>query len=278
MFDKVVVGIDDYEAGRDALELAKQLVSTGGDVLIVFVQVVVLAPGTDSDPPWQVTERQRAEERLLALRAEAHVHAQLLEVQALSVAAGLHEAARGHGDLLVIGASRRDELDRVVIGDDTHAMLKDPPCAVAVAPAGFATRAPVLRTIGVAYDDTPESERALAVARNLARECRAELSAFEAVREPVWVQDPWAPEREIEEAVAKARERLVDLGGLEPHAASGDAAEELARYAASVDLLVLGSHEQRPIDRLTGGSPSQRLADSVPCALLVLPSRAAARA
>jgi hypothetical protein len=59
MLDKVVVGIDDYEAGRDALELAKQLVSTGGDVRIVFVQLVVLAPGTDSDPARQVAERTR---------------------------------------------------------------------------------------------------------------------------------------------------------------------------------------------------------------------------
>ena len=30
MFDNVVVGVDDYEAGRDALELAKQLVSPDG--------------------------------------------------------------------------------------------------------------------------------------------------------------------------------------------------------------------------------------------------------
>jgi hypothetical protein len=30
MFDNVVVGVDDYEAGRDALELAKQLVSIDG--------------------------------------------------------------------------------------------------------------------------------------------------------------------------------------------------------------------------------------------------------
>jgi hypothetical protein len=50
MFDNLAVGIDNYEAGRDALELAKQLVPPDGDMLLVFVQVVMRAPGPDTDP------------------------------------------------------------------------------------------------------------------------------------------------------------------------------------------------------------------------------------
>jgi nucleotide-binding universal stress UspA family protein len=129
-----------------------------------------------------------------------------------------------------------------------------------------------LKTIGVAYDGSPGSEQALAVARGLARERHARLSAFEAVPEPIHVHDPHNVEGEIEEGVARARERLAGLGDVEPHAASGEPAEELARYAASVDLLVLGSHEHGPNDRLRGGSTAQRLADRAPCPLLALSS------
>ena len=46
--------------------------------------------------------------------------------------------------------------------------------------------------------------------------------------------------------------------------------EALARYAESVDLLVLGSHAYRPTDSLLAGSTAQRLAVQAPCPLLVL--------
>lgn len=264
MFDNVVVGVGGEGAGRDPLELARQLVSTDGSLILVAVEVEVLPP-----------ERRRALEQLASLRDEAYVEAQLLCVQARSVARGLHQAARQHGDLLVVGASLHDDYERVFVGDDTRDVLKNPPCDVAVAPLGYAMRAPALRTIGVAYNGSPGSEQALAVARSLGRQRSARLSAFEAVPEPIRVHDPWNVEVEIEEGVAKALARLAELGDVEPHAASGDAAEELTRYAASVDLLVLGPHQHRPKDRLMGGSTSQRLGDSSPCPLLVLSSAGA---
>jgi nucleotide-binding universal stress UspA family protein len=99
------------------------------------------------------------------------------------------------------------------------------------------------------------------------------VSAFRAVPEPLRVRDAWDPQPEIDEGVAQARRRLAELGDLEPYAASADdAAEALARYGAAVDLLVVGSHEYRPIDHLLPGSTAQRLADDTPCPLLVLPS------
>ena len=253
MFDNVVVGVGDHRAGRDALALAEDLVSPTGKLLLVYVEVRALAPDPDADLEWQIADRRRGLERLASVKRDAHVDAELLPVRAGSVAAGLHEAARRHGDLLVIGEA-------------TQAVLKDSPCDVAVAPIGYAT-APRTRTkIGVAYDGSPRSEQALAVARTLARERAGEVSVFEAVRDPVFPQD----------GVREARERIAALGDVEAHAAFGDPTEELARYSASVDLLVLGTHKHRPSDLLPGGTTSQRLADSVQCPLLVLSSASGA--
>jgi hypothetical protein len=100
MFDKVVVGIDDYQAGRDALELANQLVSPRGNLLLVYVEVLMRAPGPDSNPQWQLDDRRRALERLASVRDDAALDGELLTVQASSVARGLHEAVGRHGDLL----------------------------------------------------------------------------------------------------------------------------------------------------------------------------------
>jgi nucleotide-binding universal stress UspA family protein len=196
LVDNVVVGVDDNEGGRDALELAKQLVSLDGDLLLIFVEVVKRAPGPDTDRKWQLDDRRRALERLASVRDGAHADAQLLTVQAGSVARGLHEAVRRHGDLLVIGASRRDEFERTFVGDDTRQVLQDAPSAVAAAP--YAKRLPSLDTIGVGYDGSAASEQALTVASELARERGADLSAFEAVAEPMYASDPvsgqWALE------------------------------------------------------------------------------------
>jgi nucleotide-binding universal stress UspA family protein len=270
MFDNVVVGVDDYEAGRDAVELAKQLVSLDGDMLLVYVEVVMRAPGPDSDPQWQLDDRRHALKRLASVRDAANAEAELLTVQAGSVARGLHSAVRRHGDLLVVGASRRDDFERTFVGDDTRQVLQDAPSAVAVAPSGYATRLPSLDTIGVGYDGSPASQQALDGASELARERGAELSVFEAVAEPMYGSDPVSGELALEERREKAERRLAELGDVKPHVGSGDAAQALGRYAESVDLLVVGPHEYRPSDRLSGGSTAQLLADSPACPLLVL--------
>ena len=104
----------------------------------------------------------------------------------------------------------------------------------------------------------------------LARERGAELSAFEGVAEPMHASDPVSGQWALEARLEKAQEQLAELPGVGPRVASGDAAPTLAGYAASVDLLVVGSHEYRLSDRFSGGSTSQRLADGAACPLLVL--------
>lgn len=49
MFDNVVVGVGGEGTGRDALELARQLISSDGNLILVAVEVEVLpSPG---EPP-----------------------------------------------------------------------------------------------------------------------------------------------------------------------------------------------------------------------------------
>jgi nucleotide-binding universal stress UspA family protein len=275
MFATVIIGVDGPDAGRDALRLAQQLGAPHAQLTLGAVEVVPREPWPPSGDATEAAHARRAFTRLESLRDESHVDAQLVFVEAGSVAAGLHElAVRRAADVLVIGASRADELLRSYGGDQTHAVLENAPCAVAVAPLGYATRPTGIETIGAAYDGSPESEQALEVARELARERGAEPSAFEAVPEPPYVHSIVNPQPEIDASLAQARERIAGHG-VEAHAASADdAVEALARYGASVDLLVLGSHRYRPIDRLLSGdtgSTAQRLADIAPCPLLVLP-------
>jgi nucleotide-binding universal stress UspA family protein len=274
MFDNVIVGADEAEAGRDAVALAQQLAAPEGQVTLAYVQVGAPPPDSDSAPLSLAADRRPVLEALWSLRDESHLDARVVVVETVSVAAGLHELAVRHdADLLVIGASRRDLAERTLVRDDTRAVLKNPPCPVAVAPLGYGRRPPALARIGAAYDGSPESERAVALARGLAARHGGLASAFEAVREPLNVRDAWDPQPEIDEGVAQARRRIATLGGIEARAASsadGDPVEALAHYAESVDLLVLGAHAYRPTDSLLAGGTAQRLAAQAPCPLLVL--------
>ena len=273
MFDNVIIGADDAEAGRDALALAEQLAARHGQVTLAYVQVGAPPPDPDSAALSLAADRQPVVEALRSLRDESHLDARVVVVETVSVAAGLHAlAARHDADLLVIGASRRDLAERTLVRDDTRAVLKSPPCPVAVAPLGYGWRSPALDRIGAAYDGSPESERAVALARKLAAQYGGQASAFEAVREPLYVRDAWDPQPEIDERVAQARRRIASLGGVEAVAASADddPVEALAHYAESLDLLVLGSHACRPTDSLLAGSTAQRLVGQAPCPLLVL--------
>jgi len=274
MFKNVVVGVDDGEGGRDAIALARMLAVGGSELTLAQVYQGDSETSRASSPEYEDAQHERIRELLEKAREETGVQAKLRWYGSPSVGRGLHELADLTGaDLLVIGSSRRGLLGRVLIGDDTRAALNGAPCAVAIAPTGYSREPAVMREIGVAYDGSPESNRALALARTVAAEHKTLLSAFEAVSIPAafFLSTPTAVDADsIKHRLDRARERIAALGGVEAHAAYGDTVEELTLYSASLDLLVVGSRGYGPLGRLVYGSVAHRLARTARCPLLVL--------
>jgi nucleotide-binding universal stress UspA family protein len=273
MFENVIVGVEDREGGADALALARQLISPQGELTLVKAQVVTRKPSANSGLVREARERERELELLASLRDEVGVDARVASVEGLSVGRGLHAFADlQRADLLVVGASRASEVDRMLIGDHTLEVLRDAPCAVAVAPVGYASGPRPVKEIGVAYDGSADSDRAVALARTLAAERHARVSALQAVSTSVEAHDPWNPDAAVAKAVAAAEQRIVALGGVEPRVRVGDTVDELTQLEAGVDLLVIGAHEHRAIDRFLGRSTSETLAEDPASPLLVLPA------
>ena len=271
MFKNILVGVDRDGGGRDAIALSEGLLEGGGQLTLAHVYGAEALTWLGSPTEQQL---ERVAELLEKTRTEAGVQAALRSHESPSVGRGLHELCEAtDADLLVVGSSRRSLLDRVLVGDDTHAALNGAPCAIAVAPAGYAQRRATIREIGVAYNGSPESEHALTVARTLADEHHAKLSALEAVSLPAYalVGGGRPVADAINRLVEDARERIAALGGVEAHASYGIPAEELSLYSASLDLLVVGSRGYGPVCRIVHGSVSQQLARTVRCPLLVLP-------
>jgi nucleotide-binding universal stress UspA family protein len=273
MFKKVLVGIDGTPRGRDAIALALQLSDAATRLTLAHVhspRVWLTGPITpayleaDAAESWRMLARENA---------EAGLDAQLASVLALTVGRGLHlEAAEQHADLIVIGSCGRGFLGRAAIGDDTRASINGASCAVAVAPHGYAGTHRPLTSVGIGFTGTPESDAALAAARELASATRAALVALEVVPMPAYgyayAADLHGSARAELDA---ARARLARLRDVEGHAVHGVPAEELATFSGDVDLLVVGSRGYGPARRLLLGSTSDYLARHARCSLLVMP-------
>lgn len=279
MFRRIVVGVDEHEGSRDAIELAERLRHRRGELILAQVYGCNAHLYRGGSRGYLATEAEQATKTLEAVRGETGVTAHLRRWVGTSVGKGLDELCElMDAELLVVGSSQRGTLGRVMLGDDSRAALDVAPCALAIAPLGYRTQAAVIREVGVAYNGSSESELALAVARTVAAEHRAKLSAFEAVTFPTYTYVP-NPEAEASEATCEqllddARRRISALGGLEPHAAFGHPADELAVYSASLDLLVIGSRGYGPLGRLVHGSVSRQLIRQARCPLLILPRSA----
>jgi nucleotide-binding universal stress UspA family protein len=235
VFKRIVVGVDGREGGRDALALTALLQRVcGGEVVAVYTYPYDRSVSLDHADAVEAVLHEDLLAELEAELARAAVSARPVVVADASPARVLHSIAeRDDADLIVVGAPHRSGADRVLGGDVAAGTLHAAPCAVAVAPPGFADRARALRTVGVGFDDSPESRAALELAKRVAGAAGGTVHSF-----------------------------------TEP---ANRAATALAHRSRDLDLLVVGSRSYGPVRRLLLGSTSTRLVREAACPLLILP-------
>jgi nucleotide-binding universal stress UspA family protein len=279
MFGKVLVGVDGRPGGRDAIALATQLMEPGAHLTLARVYGGNLLCSSGAAPAL-AAGRKESEQLLARERADASLDVELATYAAPSVGRGLHELAERHSaDLLVVGSCHRGMLGRVLLGDDTLAALNGAPCAIAIAPNGYAEMPHGLGNVGIGYDASPESHQALAAARALAERHGSTIRALSVVSlqsipygEPIPVGWPQIAAGLVDDEL----KRFHDVDDVVGDATYGEPSEELARFGDELDLLIVGSRGYGPIGRLFNGSTSNYLARRARCPLLVLPRTAAA--
>ncbi len=274
MYKRVLVGVDFRQGGRDAIALARTLADPDASLTLVHVYPGRFMPSHAVTPGLVADDRARGERELERERAEAAIEAELLLTQGPTPGLALHEAAEERSaDLIVLGSCHRGAFGRAMLGDDTRGSLNGAPCAVAVAPAGYAAQPKPLGTIGVAYDGSPESKLALDAARALAEPTRATVRALCIVTLEPYSYSALGPAvlTNISEAVDEAEAAMKSLEGVECHAEYGFPSADLADFAAHVDLLVVGSRGYGPWGRIVHGSTSNRLAHHTRGPLLIVP-------
>jgi nucleotide-binding universal stress UspA family protein len=278
MFKNVLVGVDGSPNGRDAIALASQLIDPDGKLTLAHVHSGELRPSHAITPGMVREEREASKKLLEDQRAAANVNAELISIVSGTPGGGLHQQAEEqNADLLVVGSCSHGAFGRAMLGDDTRAALNGAPCAVAIASVGHREHPGPIGRVGVAYNSSPESTAALALARELAASNGATVHALEVVSIPTYVYGglvaPTIGET-IEEMLKEANGRLGELPDVEGHAVYGIAGEELAVFGDRVDILVVGSRGYGPVKRLVLGSTAAYLQRHARCPLLVLPRTA----
>ncbi len=275
MFENVLVGVDGRANGRDAIALAARLRGEGAALTLAHVRSGSLNPAHAVMAGVVEEERDASIALLEQEREQAAADAELVSVVAGSPGGGLHRQAEEQGaDLLVVGTCSRGALGRAMLGNDTRAALNGAPCAVAIAARGYSAEPKPIATVGVAYNASPESERALAQTTELAQSIGAEVRAMEVVTISSYTfsgPGAFAIGDTVNTLVSEANDRIAKLPGVDGRAVYGLAGEELAVFSDELDLLVVGSRGYGPLKRLVLGSTSDYLQRNARCSLLVLP-------
>ncbi|HEY0507614.1 MAG TPA: universal stress protein [Blastococcus sp.] len=281
MDPKIIVGIEREHEARDAVALGVELArATGATLALAGVSDTVLGPGAHGYERVMYEETEAEVDRV-ATSVPADMTFTTQVVESTSAVRGLHDLAE-HTDatMLVLGPTHFGKMARALRGDVTLGMLHAAPCAVAVAPAGFADRTGrATSVVGVAYTATAEGREALDGAVDLAERLGARLRIINVATDPVKLySEPAAfsgvmatireqTARDLEEARETVGTRVpVEIAALE-----GRAADRLIAESADLDIMVMGSRGYGPARRVLLGSVSSHIVHQAACAVVVLP-------
>lgn len=291
MTGKLVIGFDGTDSGEDALVLGMRLSRATGDVPVVtavYPEEYEAGMGR-VDAEYVAYMREQAEDMIASARRILGdgVRAEYRVVGSSSAAHGLDDVADQEGaHAIVLGSNRRGALRRLSPGNTGERLLHGAACPVAIAPRGFRERSwGEVRSVGVAFLDTPDGREALDAAAALAGRIRAPLKLYCVV--PRAAEFSKFAGRDSEEAFANRARRgfqssldaavaaLPDALEVTGEVLEGDVVDALASLDdRDVDLLVCGSRGYGPVRRVLLGGVSAQLMRRAAAPVMVVPRSA----
>lgn len=284
---KIIAGWEGGDRSRDAVRFASALARVSGAELVIAHAYRYDPPFHSSAVDVRMAIRGAALKRLAGAEDALPygARARLEVVESRSPVQGLHDLAEAeHADVIVLGATTKGALELHAVGSVAERLLRSSPCAVAVAPRGFASETDVaLHVIGVAFDGSPEAHHAVQIAAELAVAAHATVKLIGVAERP---RPPTAggmgsvyPSPDVDghyrDALLHELETVADALPEELRAqvvlADGDPGRELIDRADLLSLLVMGSRGYGPLRRALLGSVSAPVLRAAPCPVLVAP-------
>lgn len=289
----VLIGVDGSSRAEDAIALAVLLApALEAEPVLFYAHPYGELESLLSDGDYRQLVRGVAETSSRQARSQFGDKPvpRLVLVADRSAAGALHEAAENEDvAAIIVGSSHRGAVGRVFPGGVAQRLLSGAPCPVALAPAGFAARAPAgLGLLGVGFDGSAEASAALRTAAACARANGASLRVIAVHQRLAFGHVPVAADRAFvsvdQQLRADLAERLntaVAELGMEDRATGsvreGDPAAVLAEESGNLGLLVVGSRGYGPVGSVLVGSVASKLLTRSACPVMVVPQGAGER-
>jgi nucleotide-binding universal stress UspA family protein len=286
---RISIGIDFSRSSERALqEVRRRPWPPGTEFRLVTVVAPLDAAASQTFAP------EFAETKAAAARERIDTMAAQLSDQPFAVSTAVlaghprsalnDDAARWNADLVVVGSRGAGLFRRLLLGSVAAAVVRGAPCSVEIVRPALRARKPGMRLLLA----TDGSGCSLDAARSVARRpwpAGSRLRVVGVAELARALADPWAipsgerarldraSRRQAREAVEAAR-RLLEPLALPVSVAvlAGDPRSRLVQECRSwkADLLVVGSHGRRGLDRLMLGSVSEAVAIHAPCSVEVV--------
>ena len=286
MSARVLVGYDPKLRDQAPVEFGLAAARfTGASVIVasVFADSVVIAQmGHGSMDEELGSDATEALDHLRRSLDTGDVRCEFMPLGGRSAGAELHKLAESDSaDLLVVGTGT-SKGGLVRSGSTADRLIQGAPCPIAVVPTGWQAGGG-LKTIGVAYVDTPEGRDALTGAAALARSAGAQLRVIAAVKTREFGRSGGGRPgheassydsvgREEAETTEAAKALIGDAGDLvvDVDVSAQDAADFLIAASGNVDLLVCGSRGYGPRKAVLLGGVTHRVTREARCPVIVL--------
>jgi nucleotide-binding universal stress UspA family protein len=268
--EKLLLATDGSEysegATREALRLAKKCSSR-----LIAVSVVITNLEFEVTMP-QVVEKEdrKAREHLESIKARASKEGIDCDI---AVFHGdepyqdiVRQASENKVDLIIVGRHGRTGLLRLMMGSVAAKVIGLAPCNVLVVSP---TASIEFKNILIATDGSRYSEAAVREAVSIAKRCNSPLIAVSVALSDAEIR---SAEGNIKWAVELASQEGIKIEGVTAIGKPYEAILETAQQKRA-DLIVVGSHGRKGIERLLMGSVTERVIGHTETAVLVVKTK-----
>lgn len=284
MYKTIVAGFDESNSSKAALKEAACLIKRSGGNLYI-VHAVYFDAEEFGIAPTQLDKRLQIGEKI-CLQTKDQVSAEygiaatslLCEGEPPQVIVSI--AGEKKADLVVLGTYGRRGINRLLMGSVTSHVIAESPVDVMVVKHARNGSSGFYRSILVPYDGSDYSTRALMRAISLARQDSASVTVLYVIpryEEMVGFFKTESIKRSLREEAEKIADKAGELAAIEGIRTTslikeGNVVDEIvgAVSTAGHDLVVMGSHGWRGVNKALMGSTTERLIVNAPVPVLVV--------
>ncbi|NJD55169.1 MAG: universal stress protein [Nitrospirae bacterium] len=284
MYETLVVGFDDSLSSKAALVEASNRIRKHGGKLIM-VHAVYFDTEEYGIAPEQLEKRMKIGEKA-CIQSKEKISSEFgIDVQSLLCEGDppdvILDVAQGKkADLIVLGTYGRRGLNRLLMGSVTSRIIVDAPTDVLVVKKACTECTGEYANILVPYDGSDFSKRALTRASQISKVDSSTVTVLYVIPRYEEMIDFFKSDsirkslmQEAEKITAGAKELAAQLGTVaktrieEGH--SSDRIVEIAKEQ-NHDLIVMGSHGYRGVNKAIMGSTTERVILNASCPTLIV--------